>query len=120
MGELPTYLFPGTQGFFDILIAIVWVVGFIRNRNFGFVLLGLAALGASVTGLVRQAVFNYVVYHQSSVSVQERSSMVSIVASVFLVISVVFWLLTILGAILVVFRRSKAEATIESRPPVSG
>ena len=120
MGELPTYIFPAVQGLFGIVIAIIWAVGFFRNRNFGFLLLAFAALGECVAGLVRQAVLNYVFYHEPQLSVTERSNMVAIVASVFLVIAIIFWLLVILGAVLVVFRRSKAEATIEGKPPVSG
>lgn len=120
MGELPTYIFPAIQGLLGIVIAIIWAVGFFRHRNFGFLLLAFAALGECVTGLVRQAVVNYIYYHQPQLPITERSSMVAVVASVFLVIWIVFWLLMILGAILVVFRRSKAEATIEGKPPVSG
>ncbi|MBV8213119.1 MAG: hypothetical protein JOZ08_07825 [Verrucomicrobia bacterium] len=120
MGELPTYIFPAVQGLFGILIAVVWAIGFFRNRNFGFLLLAFAALGECVAGLVRQAMINYVFYHQTNLSVTERSSTVAIVATVFLVIAIVFWLLIILGAILVVFRPSKAQSVIEGRPPVSG
>ena len=120
MGELPTYIFPAIQGLLGIVIAIVWAAGFFRHRNFGFLLLAFAALGECVTGLVRQAVVNYIFYHQPQLSVSERSSMVGVVASVFLVIAIIFWLLTILGAILIVFRRSKAEVTTEGKPPASG
>lgn len=120
MSELPTYIFPAIQGLFGIVIAIVWAVGLFRHRNFGFLLLAFAALGECVAALVRQAVVNYIFYHEPHLSVTERSSTVAIVASVFLVIGIIFWLLIILGAILVVFRRSKAEATTEVRPPVSG
>jgi hypothetical protein len=121
MGELPTYIFPAIQGLFGIIIASVWAIGFFRNRNFGFLLLAFAALGECVAALVRQAVVNYILYHQTQLSVSERSSMVGIVASVFLVIGIIFWLLVILGAILVVFRGSKAKAAIEGEPPpVSG
>lgn len=119
MSELPTYIFPAIQGLFGIVIAIIWAVGFFRHRNFGFLLLALAAVGESVAGLVRQAVVNYIYYHQPQLPITERSSMVGVVASVFLAIWISFWLLVILGAILIVFRRSKAEAAIE-RPPVSG
>jgi hypothetical protein len=77
-----------------------WAIGFFRNRNFGFLLLAFAALGECVAALVRQAVVNYILYHQTQLSVSERSSMVGIVASVFLVIGIIFWLLVILGAIL--------------------
>ena len=120
MGELPTYIFPAIQGLFGILIAIIWAIGFFRQRNFGFLLLAFAALGECVASLVRQAVVNYIFYHEPHLSVTERSSMVAIVASTFLTIGIIFWLLIALGAILVVFRRSKAETTIEGKPPVSG
>jgi heme/copper-type cytochrome/quinol oxidase subunit 2 len=120
MGELPTYLFPAIQGLFGIVIASVWAIGFLRTRNFGFLLLTFAALGECVAALVRQAVINYIFYHQPNLSVTERSNTVVIVTTVFLVIAIIFWLMVILGAILVVFRGSKAKATIEGKPPVSG
>ena len=36
MAELQTYIFPAIQAFFLLIIAIAWLVGFIRQRNFGF------------------------------------------------------------------------------------
>jgi hypothetical protein len=33
----------------------VWLIGFFRQRNFGFILLGFVVLAEAVTALVRQA-----------------------------------------------------------------
>jgi hypothetical protein len=54
MVELSTYLFPAIQAFFCIIIGVVWLIGFFRQRNFGF-LLGFVVLAEAVTALVRQA-----------------------------------------------------------------
>ena len=36
MAELQTYIFPAIQAFFLLIIAIARLIGFIRQRNFGF------------------------------------------------------------------------------------
>jgi len=120
MAELTTYLFPAVQALFCLIIAGVWLAGFIRQRNFGFLLLTLATLAEGLTSLIRQALTNYVIYHQPHLSVAERSSTIGLIAMTVLGIYIVFWLAIILGAILVVFHRSKYQSPVAAIPPVSG
>ena len=72
MAELTTYLFPAVQGLFCLIVAVVWLIGFIRQRNIGFLLLTLATLAEGVTSLVRQALINYVFFHESHLSAAEK------------------------------------------------
>ena len=44
MAELQTYIFRAIQAFFLLIIAIAWLVGFIRQRNLGFLLLAIVFL----------------------------------------------------------------------------
>jgi hypothetical protein len=120
MVELTTYLYPAIQGLFCLVIAVVWLLGFLRQHNFGFLLLTLATLAEGVTSLVRQALVNYVFYHEPHLSVTERSTTVGIITMTILGVYVVFWLATTLGAILVVFHRSKYQTPVQGVPPVSG
>ena len=119
MVELTTYLFPATQGFFCIIIGIVWLIGFFRHRNFGFILLGFVVLAEAVTALVRQALINYVIYHQPHLSVTERTTFFGTISTVFLGIYVFYWLVATLGAILIVFHRTNAQVQEPQRPPIS-
>jgi fermentation-respiration switch protein FrsA (DUF1100 family) len=120
MVELTTYLYPAIQGLFCLVIAAVWLVGFLRQRNFGFLLLTLATLAEGVTSLVRQALFNYVIYHEPHLSAAERSTTVGMIGMTVLGVYVVFWLATALGALLIVLHRSKYQTPVEGIPPASG
>jgi heme/copper-type cytochrome/quinol oxidase subunit 2 len=120
MAELTTYLFPAVQALFCLIIAGAWLAGFIRQRNFGFLLLTLATLAEGLTSLIRQALTNYVIYHETHLSVAQRSSTIWMIAMTVLGIYIVFWLAITLGAILVVFHRSKYQTTAPAPPPVSG
>ena len=120
MVELTTYLYPAVQALFYLVIAAVWLVGFLRQRNFGFLLLSLATLAQGVTSLVRQALINYVIYHEPHLSVTERSTTAGMIGMTVLGFYVVFWLATALGAVLVVLHRSKSQTPVQEIPPVSG
>jgi hypothetical protein len=120
MIEITTYLYPAIQGLFCIIVAVVWLVGFVRQRNFGFLLLTFAVLAEGITSVIRQALINYVIYHEPHLSVQERTTTVGIIGMTILGVYIVFWLATVLGAILVVFHRSKFQTNTGPRPPVSG
>jgi riboflavin transporter FmnP len=120
MAELTTYLFPAVQGIFCLIIAVVWLIGFIRQRNVGFLLLTLATLAEGVTSLVRQALLNYVIFHEPHLSATERSSGLQVVAFTILGFFVVFWIITALGGVLIVFHRSKYQKDPGPIPPVSG
>jgi|GEM_PF-3556792 hypothetical protein len=120
MNELTTYLFPALQGLFCVILAGVWLIGFIRQRNVGFLLLTLATLAEGVTSMVRQALINYVIFHDNHLSATERSTAIGTITFTILGFFVVFWLITALGAILVVFHRSKYQTGPGSIPPVSG
>ena len=120
MVELTTYLYPAIQGVFCLVIAVVWLVGFLRQRNFGFLLLTLTTLAEGVTSLVRQALINYVIYHEPHLSATERSTTIGMIGMTILGIFVIFWLATALGALLVVLHRSKYQIPVEGIPPVSG
>jgi len=119
MVELSTYLFPAIQAFFCIIIGVVWLIGFFRQRNFGFILLGFVVLAEAVTALVRQALINYVIYHQPHLSVTERTTFFGTISMVFLGIYVFYWIAGGLGAVLIVFRRTESESLGIQRPPVS-
>lgn len=120
MVELTTYLFPAIQALFCLIIAAVWLAGFIRQRNFGFLLLTLTTLAEGITSLIRQMLMNYVFYHQPHLSVAERSSTVGMIGMTILGIYIVFWIAIALGASLVVFHRSKHQTPADVSPPVSG
>ena len=120
MAELTTYLFPAVQALFYLIIGIVWLVGFIRQRNAGFLLLMLASLAEALTTLARQAIINYVLFHEPHLSAVEKSSALSMITMTILSIYIVYWLATILGGVLIVFNRSKPKTTAASPPPVSG
>jgi hypothetical protein len=119
MVELSSYLFPATQGFFCIIIGIVWLIGFFRHRNFGFILLGFVVLAEAVTALGRQALINYVIYHQPNLSVTERTTFFGTIGMVFLGIYVFYWIAGGLGAVLVVFHRTESQNQGVQRPPIS-
>jgi hypothetical protein len=119
MVELQAYLFPAIQAFFCIIIALVWLIGFFRQRNFGFILLGFVVLAEAVTALVRQAIISYVIYHQPHLSVTERTTFFGTISMVFLGIYVFYWIAGGLGAILVVFHRTESPGQETQRPPVS-
>jgi hypothetical protein len=120
MTELTTYLFPAVQGIFCLIVAAVWLIGFIRQRNAGFLLLTLATLAEGITSLVRQALINYVFYHEPHLSVTEKSTAAGAIAFTILGFFILFWLITALGAILVIFHRSKYQTSPGPIPPVSG
>ncbi len=120
MAEITTYLFPAVQALFCLIIAGVWLAGLIRQRNFGFLLLSLATLAEGLTSLIRQALTNYVIYHEPQLSVAQRSNTIWMIAMTILGIHIVFWLAIALGGILVVFRRSKNQSPVPAIPPVSG
>ena len=119
MVELSTYLFPAIQAFFCIIIGVVWLIGFFRQRNFGFILLGFVVLAEAVTALVRQALINYVIYHQPHLSVTERTTFFGTISMVFLGIYVFYWIAGGLGAVLIVFHRTESQTQGIQRPPVS-
>jgi hypothetical protein len=119
MVELSSYLFPATQGFFCLLIGIVWLIGFFRHRNFGFILLGFVVLAEAVTALVRQALLNYVIYHQPNLSATEKTTFFGTISMVLLGIYVFYWIVAGLGAILIVFHRTESQSQAVSRPPIS-
>jgi hypothetical protein len=120
MAELTTYLFPAVQGLFCLIVAAVWLIGFIRQRNAGFLLLTLATLAEGVTSLVRQALINYIFYHEPHLSNAERSTALGAIGFTILGFYIVFWLVTALGAIFVIFHRSKHQTDPGPIPPVSG
>jgi hypothetical protein len=119
MVELTTYLFPAVHALFCLVIAVVWLAGFIRQRNFGFLLLTLATLAEGITSLIRQMLINYVFYHQAHLSVGERSSTAGMISMTILGIDIVFWIALALGASLVVFHRPKSQSPVAAIPPVS-
>jgi hypothetical protein len=120
MVELTTYLFPAVQALFCLVIAVVWLAGFIRQRNFGFLLLTLATLAEGITSLIRQMLINYVFYHQPHLSVTERSTTAGMIGMTILGIYIGFWIAIALGASLVVFHPSKYQTTAVATPLVSG
>jgi hypothetical protein len=120
MSELTTYLFSAVQGLFCLIVAVVWLIGFIRQRNVGFLLLTLATLAEGVAGLVRQALINYVFFHEPHLSAAEKATSVGAISFTILGFYILFWLVTALGAILVTFHRSKYQTNPGPIPPVSG
>ena len=119
MVELSSYLFPATQGFFCIIIGIVWLIGFFRHRNVGFLLLGFVVLAEAVTALVRQGLINYVIYHQPNLSASERTTFFGTISTVLLGIYVFYWIVGGLGAVLIVFQRTESQSQGVQRPPIS-
>jgi hypothetical protein len=119
MVELQAYLFPAIQAFFCIIIGILWLIGFFRRRNFGFILLGFVVLAEAVTALVRQALINYVIYHQPHLSVTERTTFFGTITMVFLGIYIFYWIAGALGAALIVFHRTESRTQGIQPPPVS-
>jgi hypothetical protein len=119
MVELSSYLFPATQGFFCIIIGIVWLIGFFRQRNFGFILLGFVVLAEAVTALARQALINYVIYHQPNLSASERTAFFGTISMVLLGIYIFYWIAGGLGAVLIVFRRTESRVQGVEHPPIS-
>jgi hypothetical protein len=119
MGELTTYLFPAIQALFCFLIGIVWLVGFFRHRNFGFLPLGFVALAEGVTSLIRQGVINYIIYHQPYASASARTTAIGTISMVILGIYIFYWLAAGLGAVLIVFHRADSQMQGVQRPPIS-
>jgi hypothetical protein len=119
MVELTTYLFPATQALFCIIISIVWLIGFFRHRNFGFILLGFVVLAEAAAALTRQALINYVIYHQTNLSVTEKTTFFGTISMVFLGIYIFFWIAAGLGAVLIVFHRTQSQGQTVERPPIS-
>jgi hypothetical protein len=79
MAELQTYVFPAIQAFFLLIMAIAWLVGFIRQRNLGFLPLTIVFLAEGVATGTRQAIINHVFYHEPGLPVSERTSYVSLI-----------------------------------------
>ena len=119
MGELQTFLVPGTALFFLVILAIVWLLGFLRQRNVGFLILAFVMLLEGVLNLARQFVFNFFLFHSTSISAIQKSQSVALTSMVALGVNVVLWILAILGALLVVFHRSKLQTDAGAHPPVS-
>jgi hypothetical protein len=117
MQELWTYLGPGVQLFFFFILTIVWVAGFVRQRNLGFLFLALATLAAAALNVIRQAIFNAVLYHSGNGSVAQRGTTIGLITWSTLIISTVLWLTMIIGALLVVFQRPKLLDTKVPPPP---
>ena len=118
MDELKTYLTPAAQLFFFVILAIVWLTGFIRQRNIGFLLLAFVVLVEGALNLLRQTIVNYVIFHQSALSATERTNTIWLISMVFLMIYIFFWVLAIIGALLIVFQRPKPRPAQEGLPPV--
>jgi len=121
MAELQTYIFPAIQAFFLLIVAIAWLAGFIRQRNFGFLLLTIVFLAEGVATGIRQAIINYVIYHEPGLPVSERASYVGLIGWFFVGIFIVLWLLTALGAFLIAFHHPKPRLgqVVPPPPPVS-
>jgi hypothetical protein len=117
MQELWTYLAPGVQLFFFFMLAIVWAVGFVRQRNLGFLFLALATLAVAALTVIRQAIFNAVLYHSGNLSATQRGETIGLITWSTLIISIVLWLTMIIGALLVVFQHSKLPETKVPPPP---
>ena len=121
MAELQTYIFPAIQGFFLLIIAIAWVVGFIRQRNFGFLLLTIVFLAERVATGIRQAIINYVIYHEPGFPVSERTSYISLIGWFFLGNFHCVLAPTALGVFLIAFHhpRPRPGQMVQPPPPVS-
>jgi len=118
MQELWTYLAPGVQLFFFFILTIVWVAGFVRQRNLGFLLLALGTFAVAALSVIRQAIFNAVLYHSANnIPVGQRGTTIALVTWSTLILSIVLWLMMIIGALLVVFQRPKLPDTEVPSPP---
>jgi hypothetical protein len=118
MEELKTFLAPVVQLFFFFILTIVWVAGFVRQRNIGFLFLALATISAAALGVIRQAIVNAVLFHSGNVSVAQRSSTIGLITIVLLILFVLLWLMMIIGALLVVFQRPKLLDAHGTPPPL--
>lgn len=119
MEELKTFLGPAVQLFFSFILTIVWVAGFVRQRNFGFLFLALATLAAAALGVIRQAIVNVVLFHSGNLSVAQRSATIELITIVMLILYILLWLMMIIGALLVVFQRRKLQDTQGTPPPLN-
>jgi hypothetical protein len=119
MEELKTFLIPAAQLFFFFIIAIVWVIGFIRQRNAGFLFLALATLAVSAVNVIRQAIVNSILFHSNNVPLAQRIVTLDTINVGSLVFFVLFWLGLIVGALLVVFHRSKPRTSEAAPPPLA-
>jgi hypothetical protein len=118
MPELTTYLIPATQLFFFIVLAIVWLVGFIRKRNFGFLLLAFVTLAEGALSVARQGFINYLVFHSGS-NVTNTQQTLQLFTTTTLIVYVFLWILAIVAAILIVLHRPKPPVA-PGGPPVVG
>jgi len=116
MAALPTYLVPVTQLLFFIVLAIVWLVGFIRRRNFGFLLLALATFAEGALSVARQTIVNAYLFQSTNLSATQRAQTIELIAMGVLGVYIVLWIIAILGALLIVFQRPKVAP---AHPPVS-
>jgi hypothetical protein len=119
MEELKTFLVPAAQLFFFFIIGIVWLIGFIRQRNAGFLLLALATPAASAVNVIRQAIINSVIFHSNNVALAQRTATIEMITVGSLVFFVLLWLVIIVGALLVVFHRPKPRASEATQPPLA-
>jgi hypothetical protein len=117
MEELKTFLTPVSQLFFFFILAIIWVAGFIRQRNLGFLFLALASLATAALNVIRQAIVNTVIFHSGNVPVTQRSTTIEIITLVMLILFILLWLMMIIGALLVVFYRPKPRQAEVAPPP---
>jgi hypothetical protein len=103
-------MFPGVQLFFSVVVAIVWFVGFARQRSFGFLLLGFAVLAEPVVSLIRQALMNHYIFHlqESHLDSTQLSKIIGFISIGALAVSILVWILLIMGALLVVLRPASA------------
>jgi hypothetical protein len=118
MPELTTYLIPATQLFFFIVLAIVWLIGFIRKRNFGFLLLAFVTLAEGALSVARQGFINYLIFHSGS-NVTNTQQTLQLFTTTTLVVYVFLWILAIVAAILIVLQRPKPPVA-SGGPPVVG
>jgi hypothetical protein len=118
MPELTTYLIPATQLFFFIVLAIVWLIGFIRKRNFGFLLLAFVTLAEGALSVARQGFINYLVFHSGS-NVTNTQQTLQLLTTTTLIVYVFLWILAIVAAILIVLQRPKPPVA-PGEPPVVG
>jgi hypothetical protein len=116
MAALPTYLVPVTQLLFFIVLAIVWLVGFIRQRNFGFLLLALATFAEGALSVARQAILNVYLVQSTDVSALQRAQTIGLITMGTLGVNIFLWIIAILGALLIVLQRPKVAP---AHPPVS-
>jgi hypothetical protein len=119
MGELQTFLVPGVALFFFVVFAIVWLIGFIRQRNIGFLILAFVMLMEGAVNIARQVVFNVIYFHSTATSAVQKGQSIWLITLVTLGVNIVLWILGILGALLIVFHRSKLQRADGAHPPVS-